>query len=384
MLAYLASGLLALTPLATVEDLAVPAPTDVTVAWTTPEHTQVVVTWQETGALRNQVDVVNADGSATGWASLIVEADQPNRSGLPGASQGEQLRILVRAIDADGNPTSEPGSSAAFDTDPPPAPDIYEVVPREDGTIAMKWRPGVVRDTTPGDPLDVPAEDPPRFIPVASVLTFNEYDDLSGPSTATSIVVPDRPKPVRVGVRTVPNEWGVNGSSVHVWGTKLTATVPGRATDGAPLRVTGTSVRVLRACDPGPCFTEDHADAARTVQLQARTSETAAWQVVASATTDEDGKFELSVVSPGSRQYRVVAPPVALAGDRDPIVFAATGVTSTQSDPASAGGGGGDDDGLPITGAPAGTAAGVGVALIALGTLLCLAGRRRVSVVPPS
>jgi hypothetical protein len=388
VLAHVSAALLALGPVPTVDVALVdPAPTGVTIRWATPAHEQVLVTWQETGDLRNVVQVVDADGSPMGIAGVVVEAGQPNETLLFGGGFDQDRRIAVWAVDADDTPTSDPGLSPVYDTDRPPAPVIHTVAPREDGTILLQWRPGHVADDTPGDPLDLPAEVPQRFIPVASHTGFNAYDELSGPTTATSIVVVDRPKPVQVGVRTVPNEWGSSGAAAQVWGTRLTATVPRTAVDGGRLRVTGTAIKVGRSCDPGPCTTEDWPDAGRTLHLQSRTSADAAWTVVATGRADAQGDFGFTVVSPGTRDYRVFAPVVTLGADREPEAFAATQPVTTRSVAGGGtGGAGGGPEGptLPITGAPGGTAAGLGAVLVALGVLLRIAARRRETVAPPS
>ncbi|MEU8813944.1 hypothetical protein [Actinoplanes sp. NPDC048796] len=365
-------------PLAPAE----PAPTNVTVAWA-PDHSEVVVTWDETGDVRNGVEVVNPDGSPSGVAWRLVEAGQPNRLPLPdyGGSHYHDLRVAVTVVDENDQVISEPGLSPVFDTNGPPQPVIETVVPREDGTVAFTWRSGVEVDTTPNDPLDLPAPVPARFVPVASYSNFNDYEVLAAePITATSFVVPARDTPYNVGVRTAPNEWTFNGVSAPVDGTRVTATIPKKVAPGGRLTVTGRALYLTRACDPGPCWSIENDDAGRLLRLQARTGEGAAWQNVATARARADGKFTLSVKSPGSRDYRVVAPPVARAANRDAKAYFATPVTRTKETPPTAGGdtgGTGGGGGLPITGSSvAGTTLG-GSLLVAFGAALLLTGRRR-------
>ena len=385
MLAHLAAGLLVLAPAPAPDELAEPAPTDVTVTWASPAHQDIAVTWRETGARRNQVDLVRADGTPTGAAPITVAADQPDRATWRNAGLGTATlyRFAVRAIDADGNAVSEPGLSPVFDTDAPPAPRITAVVPRVDGTIEMRWTAGAAEDSTPGDPLDLPADDPPRFVPVVATISTgpNRYEDLSAPTTATSFLVPaTRTPPLWLRVR-LGNEWGVTYSGpVEVVHTRLSAQVPGRATDGESMRVSGTALEVVRACDLAVCFPYERPDANRGVQLQARTGAGAAWQVLATTRTAADGAYRFDVRSPGSREYRVVAPPVRYVPEEPARAFAATEPAATTSAPAagaSASAGGGAGGGLPVTGAPAGVTAALGSVLLALGVLLCAAGRRR-------
>jgi hypothetical protein len=370
-------ALMSLTPalLAPTE----PAPTAVTVAWASAAHDKVVITWQETGDLRNKVDLVLADGSSTGVASKIVEPGQPNQSELTGWQPDQKYRVEVRAIDAAGTAVSDPGASPVFDTDRPPTPVLQPAVPREDGTIQIQWTAGAYTDSTPNDPLDLPAADPAKYIPVASIFDFNDYEEVGPPIAETTFVVPKRPAPVRVGVRTVPNEWGFSGASTPVLGSKITASIPKTAVTGKPLKVTGKATRVVRACDPGPCGTHDFDDPGRLVRLEARTDANAAWQTVATARTGQDGKFAMRITSPGTRQYRVVSPVVLAAKDQDPMAYAATAVTTTSATTAGGGTGGssGSGGGLAITGPPVAMLAAGGGLLVILGAFLTLAGRTR-------
>jgi hypothetical protein len=384
MIGFMA-GLLALAPTAGVPVADVPAPTAVTVAWESPRpDRRVLITWQETGDQRNRVDVVNADGTPTGLQSQIVEAGQPNQHVWTSWFPDRDHRVQVRAIDADGNVLSEPGTSPAFDTDRPSPPVLKTVVPREDGTTEVTWAAGVrYVDDNPGDPLDLPAADPPQYVPLATVFTFNEFEDAGPPTTATTYVVPARPLPAGFSVRSATNEWGFRAAtgSVLVQGSKISATVPAKAVTGKPLKVTGKVIRVRRACDPGPCGTTEGADPHRLVRLEARTGADDDWEPVAAVRTATDGTFAMQITSPGTRQYRVVAPVVLPAEGEDAMGFAATPVTTVRSVPAAAGGssgaGAGAGGGLPITGPPTGLIATTGGLFIALGLVLTLAGRRR-------
>lgn len=375
MLGIPLAAVLALAPASLLLAPAEPAPTDVTVAWTSPAHTDVVVTWTETGDLRDRIDLVNPDGSPTGWASKYVEIGQPNRSSLPGTSPGDDARIVVTAVDADDNPISEPGSSPVFDMDTPPQPVMKSVAPHEDGTVDMTWAAGTATDDTPGDPLDYDGET--RFIPIAADSGFNQYSDLAEASAATSFTVPASQKyPTSVGVRTEPTFWGYSGAAIAVTGTKVTASIPRAATTGAKLKVTGTVVQVVRFCDPGPCGHNDEPDAGRVLTLQARTDAGAAWATVATTKATSKGAFAFSITFPGARDYRVIAAPVAFPARSSANMYAETPATTTRA-AADGGSGGSDGPGLPITGAPIIWIAVAGGALVLAGIGFAVAGRRR-------
>ncbi|GAA0457258.1 hypothetical protein Ade02nite_06290 [Paractinoplanes deccanensis] len=382
-----------------------PAPANVTVAWASPAHDAVVVAWDETGDVRNRVALVLPDGSATAVATLTVEAGRPNVSELPGFGGlvDHDFRVAVTVVDDNDEVLSEPGLSPAFDTNRPPLPVIETVSPRADGTVAFSWRSGELVDTTPGDPLDVPAEVPARFIPVASFSDFNDYQELvPQPITATSFVVPDRQKPYNVGVRTPPNEWSFSGVSAPVHGTRVTATIPKKVPAGGKLTVTGKAISLVRACDPGPCWSIERADAGRLLRLESRAGAGAAWQPVATTRARADGAFTFGLKFPGARDYRVVAPAVDRSGDEAARAYFATPAVAIKAAPPASGGdnggdgnnggnggnndgggngsggsGGGGGAGLPITGAPVAGPAVAGGLLVAFGVAFALAGRRR-------
>lgn len=368
-----------------------PAPANVRVAWTSAARTDVAITWDEAGATRNRLTLVRADDGVThNVEPKLVEADQPNRALLWQGLYDTDFRVRVVAIDADGAEVGEPAFSPVFDTDRDPAARLVSVVPREDGSILMSWRPGTSTDPNPGDPLDTP--DPVRYIPVASVFEFNEYEELAAPTTATSFVVPPRRTPVDVGLRTAPNGWyGWTGATASVAGDRLTVTIPRRATIGGTVTVTGRAVKLGRLCDLGPCPTVEEDDAGRELRLQERAGATG-WRTVATTKARKGGTYTFRVPFAGTRDYRVVAPVVALPpgaviAGRAARVFAATAVTTTTGVPGPAGGGtgdgggagdgGGSGGGLPITGAPVAALAVGGGLLVGIGAALALIGRRR-------
>jgi hypothetical protein len=355
--------------------------------WTADRFPRLLVTWDEPGPLANRVDILEADGTLHRTVRTLASPD-PNRVLLdPWPIERSGIyRVAVHELDADGEPVGDPALSPVFDNDRPPAPRIDAVVPRPDGTVELRWTtvaPGP--DSTPGDPLDLPAE-PQRVVPIAGTGDPFSHDELSEPVAGTSFVVPATVEaPYDLGVKAV-NEWGESFSgAVDVHGTTVTAQVPARATTGARLQVTGLVRGSLRACVQPACIAEEYPGAGRAVQLQARTGAQSAWQVVATARTAADGTYRLGAAFPGTRQYRVVAPPVPAGVKRTAHTFAATAPVTATSVPAASGdasgagsdgGGAGAGGGLPITGAPAAATAATGALLVTFGVLLCAVGRR--------
>lgn len=396
MLSYLVAGaLMALPATAMPAQVAEPGATDVTLTWDADRPRQFFADWQEPDNTLTRIELVTAGDDDPTWiVDTVIPEDQGNRFAFSAADYGADLIVRVTAITVAGIPIGEPAVSPVFDTDVPPAPVLHTVVPRSDGTVLMGWSPGVRRDDTPNDPLDLPAEDPPRFIPVATVFTFREFHQLSAPTTGTTFVVPPRRLPQVIGVWTLPNEWGPSSiTTVEIAGSRLAVVVPKTATDGRPMRVAGTAFEVLRACDPGPCFTAERPDQGRVLQLQSRTGPAAGWAVVATTRSAADGAFRFNLTSPGSRQYRVVAPIVTRPPLELPRGSFTTAPATTSSRPPAArppaadppvadpNDDDPDDDGMggsiPVTGAPATSLAGAGTLFVAFGLLLRWAARRR-------
>ncbi|GAA2628984.1 hypothetical protein [Paractinoplanes durhamensis] len=243
----------------------------------------------------------------------------------------------------------------------------------------MTWEPGKDNDPNPGDPLDLPPVLPYKYIPIASTVSFDEYDELSGPTAARQLLVPSRQSPVDVGLRAVPNEWQQYGGypTLSVQGTGLTATIPHTATIGGKLTINGKSERLVRFCSHFWCQVDTYDDEGRGLQVQSRTSAGAAWHTVATTRAGKTGTFSVKVPFTASADYRVVAPVVTWKrsdGDRKPRSYATTEATAVEGVTGGEGGGGG----LPITGAPAAWIAATGGLLVLLGGGLALmAGRRR-------
>lgn len=358
---------------------------NVAVAWSAGEFPQIRVSWDEPAPMRNRVAFVTADGAVAATGPTLEPGDVNRATLHPGlVGTAGVYRVAVWEIDAAGATVGAPALSPAFDNDRPPAVTIDAVEPRADGTVLLRWTPRPpAADVTPGDPLDLPVEQQ-RVVPVAAT-GDGPPDELAEPVTGTSFVVPaGLAAPYALGVQTV-NEWGATVAVTEVRGTAVTAAVPARVAVGARVQVTGTVTGSLPACKDAACTAQTYPDAGRAVHLEARTGAQAAWTVVGTARTTADGGYRFSVVSPGTRQYRVVAPPVSWADKRFAQTYAASAaVTTTAAAPPVAAAVSGKGGGLPITGAPAAATAGTGVGLILFGVLLCVAGRRRPVSAPGS
>ncbi|WP_127501396.1 hypothetical protein [Actinoplanes solisilvae] len=360
-----------------------PAPTNVELAWVSDEHKAFAVTWDETGDVRNRIDLVNADGSPTNWAEQYTAAGAPNRATFVNAAfSNSNLRVRVTVVDADGTALSEPADSAAFDTNGAPPPVITKAVATVDGSIKLTWVPGKITDPNPGDPLDLPATEF-GHLPFASQPTFNEFDIVGDEVRGGGTVVIKRVGPVIVGLWAV-NEWANRIGDYAVFnGTKVTAKVPAKATIGGKLKVTGTAVALLRGCDPGPCWSYEEPWAGREVSLQTRATEDAAWKTVATTKSGAEGKFTFSTAFAATGDYRVIAAPVAAVKKEPGWTYAettattVTGVTGTVPDDGSDEGDGGTGGGLPITGPSTMVFALAGVLLVLLGGGLAATGRLR-------
>ncbi|SNY14963.1 hypothetical protein [Paractinoplanes atraurantiacus] len=388
-----------------------PTPSNVTLAWTSPAHTEFAVTWEETGDVRNQVAVTPSGAPNNFGTKKIVEAGQPNRlvvkvrDPFNGLEEGKAYAFAVSTVDAAGAVISETAYSPVFDTDGPPTPVITSVTPGADGKIELKWAPGkTTADTTPGDPLDVPAETPPRFDPL--VLDGGDPRSVAEASTATSYVYAGPITSIySVGVHAI-NEWSFpntqaywppNSSYAKAADSQVTATVPKTVAAGGKLTVTGTATAIQLFCDSGlRCWVDKRGDEGRSLRLESRAGAGAAWQLVTTAKAGKDGKFTFSVAFPGTRDYRVVAPVIVGNSDKlaqAPFATAATTVTGPGSgtggqpggeqpteeptEQPGTGGTGGGGGGLPITGAPIVWISVAGGLLLALGAAFFVSGRLR-------
>ncbi len=375
MIANLAA-LLALAPVVTGVPVALaptePAPANVQLSWTSPEHTQFAVTWDETGDARNKVELVSAgDDPEQSGLVQFAEPGQPNRMTFPDYWADNVWTVRVTVVDASGAALSEPVVTPEFDTNGSVLPIITSAVPRVDGSIRFTWKPGTAADPNPNDPLDLPVQ-APRYLPVAADRAAAGGNVAVGPAVAGagSFVLKGRQLPTDVGLRVTPNEWSRRREVVvPVFDPRLTVKIPSSATPGGRLTVTGQSILWNWYCALGPCEDSTTAEAGDPLELQARTG--GRWQTVATTKTVKDGYFTFTADFAGPRDYRVIAPPVAWVPNGKAIAYAET--------PAKAVGGrsGGTGGGLPITGIPVMWIALGGGLLVLLGVVLALTGRRR-------
>jgi hypothetical protein len=269
------------------------------VSWKDETFQKVVVTWEETAAQTNRI-VLRHKGSTTVLLTYTVAAASPNVLEVdPQLLRYEQwvnsadapLEFAVTVATGTGD-TSPAGVSEAFDAYTPDRPELVSATMSGTSTIAAKWTPKLMADTTPNDPLD-------RNIP----LTYAPYYSLSqggpkipigtrGPATQLTFTGPK--STYWFGVIT-HNEWGgqFDGAWVVARQTQVTAKVPAWAVyELNTSNVTGTYTPATEK---------------RKVVLQARNSSTSPWYVVASSNFT-GGKFSFSLGTGGSRQYRVAIP----------------------------------------------------------------------------
>ena len=253
-------------------------------------------------------------------------------------------------------------------------------LPRIDGSVRFSWVPGAYTDSNPGDPLDLPAEDPPRYQPVVTQPISPDYEPLGPPVRgAGSLVVRGRKAPFNVGLQNFPNEWyGFRGVSASINGSKLAAKLPSSVAAGGRLTVTGKATELLRSCDLAACEDAEWPSADRALKLQGRASATSAWQTVATTKSRTDGSYSVTVAVAGTREYRVIAPPVPWVSGDQALAYAetparkVTAVTEPANDD-----GGGQGGGLPITGTPVMWIAVAGGLLVVLGVVFATLGRVR-------
>ncbi|MFC3735894.1 hypothetical protein [Paractinoplanes deccanensis] len=406
----------------TLKAPAEPAPTNVTVAWASPAHKEIVITWDETGDFRNQVALVNTAEPNSFVSRQIVAAGQPDRLvvkndwNLLTSLNNFDAVFTVTAVDASGTAISEAGKSPVFDTATPPRPVLTSVLPGEDGTVKMTWTPGTAKpDTTPNDPLDAPADGPQQFVPYYIAGSADQPVPAGEPTTGTSFVVKAGiPTLFTVGVY-APNEWtdpvqpwSTSGAQVFLFDTRITATIPKSVPAGGKLTVTGKAIRKYQNCSRYICNTVQDEFAGRLLHLEARTGATGAWKTVATTNADKAGTFTFTVANPATADYRVVAPVAegTSNGDKAALTYFATAPATVTAGSATGGGntpggdqpgtdqpggepgtdqpggepgtgGTGGGDSLPITGAPIVWISVAGGLLLLVGAAFFLTGRLR-------
>ena len=322
LVTLLVAGSLAGTP-ASHAATAPPSPTGLTMTWTTAgppgeSYRAVRLSWRgaDPAASYNWHTQV-FDGST--WVSNGPSGStSPGVTGVSTLSEGMPYRATVRfAVNAvQGGVAGPTASSVPFDTNGP-LPRVESVIPRADGSVQMTWIPNLPGpDSTPNDPLDLVG---PYHYQVVTEIN-PEAMDAVGPST-TALSARFTPAiPARVGVAN-DNEWKPVASDrgrrfvyfdeadSTLWsGTNVSAAVPGVGTYSLPMAVNGRVTRIDRQCLASfpSCELITSPGAGRQVVLHARNLPTTPWYAVTTTTSDANGRFQMRVNAPGTRQYRVL------------------------------------------------------------------------------
>jgi hypothetical protein len=309
-----------LTTLALMANLTTPTPpsilaADVQLSWA--DNGNVRISWSETAPAPNTI-TLERDG-ADDVRIATTTADQPNQIEVsrgdlaPTTNPAAIARIVV------SEPSGDVAHSADFDRYRRGSAQI-RLTQQADGDLAWSFPPDTSVDTTPDDPLDVPA--PAQY--VVRLLVAGEkpytYDQCREvylpPSTVPEGVIENRGRAMDQQIYS-RNEWG---SATMDWrlvrASSITLDPPAMAPYGLTLNLSGAVVTMSLYENPAPpngglpqCFEERHTRPAGVpVILQARNTPTSAWYVVGSGKTDAEGKYRFPLRNPGAREYRTVVP----------------------------------------------------------------------------
>jgi hypothetical protein len=281
-----------------------PAPTAVKVGWVDSTHTQVRVSWADSGAANKiRIDLignpiesgVRGQTPAGGPNELIL-----NRNAL---WKGYTTRLSVIAVDGTGA-ESAAASAPLFDMTLPANTEIRTAAPQADGSLRLTWTQNALpADQTPGDPLDLPVND--RLTPTVQP---GSADQRTFPVAAgvTTAVIPPLPRPYGVSV-IARNEWGDEQWPQEVTFADMVARapIPTSAVYGNPITISGTvGARICTGCSELV-----RRGSEIPVYLQARANATQPWVSIWNAWADSTtGAFRLYAASSGTRQFRVYVP----------------------------------------------------------------------------
>nr|WP_221376063.1 hypothetical protein [Actinoplanes polyasparticus] len=134
---------------------------------------------------------------------------------------------------------------------------------------------------------------------------------------------------------------------------------------------------MLRSCDLAACEDAEWPTADRALKLQGRVSASSAWQTIATAKSRADGTYSVTVAVAGTREYRVIVPPVPWVSGDQALAYAETPARKVNVVTEPADGDGGQGGGLPITGTPVMWIALAGGLLVVLGVVFATLGRGR-------
>ncbi|MDX6281647.1 MAG: hypothetical protein QOH03_2718 [Kribbellaceae bacterium] len=287
------------------------APTDLQFGWISPEPMQVKMTWTDSGEA-NIVRVDYQDGSRAN--SFKTKAGAPNewtRMGDALLSVDRIARVSVVSIDESGA-ESAPVVSPWFDSIGTPVSTFTKAEPLPDGSLKLKWSlSDVPADTTPGDPLDLPATAGHVTVQVASATNPTAF---RLPAGTTTLTIPPRPRPYPVSMWT-SNEWSIRGGSLSSYGIAFNETTAGLKVPTVGVysqSIPFTIVAGTRLCanaqyqcsDPANPFVGNPGIKAL---LQARPDAAHPWKSIGTY-TNQQLQHTANVRVYGSQEYRLYVP----------------------------------------------------------------------------
>ncbi|WP_328524226.1 hypothetical protein [Kribbella sp. NBC_00359] len=278
-------------------------PTDVQVSWADAATGLMRVTWSDAGAA-NKVRIEYKDGgSPSDWVSQSSNVLNTRWT----VRGGTIARIAVVTTNGDGD--SAPAVSPWFDTDGPGAPKLTAAAPQTDGSLRLTWtNTPAPADTTPNDPLDLPA----GAVGWVGPKIWTPYDGpkmeiFKHPLGTTTAVIPARSRPYPAWVLAM-NEWTSSASARIDFSTMKIAitTVPAFGVFGRPITIAGTAgADTCLWPDDVPCALWQGGGIPITMQTRAAAFKP--WEYAGRYTAYTFG-FQAQPVAVGGREYRFYAP----------------------------------------------------------------------------
>ncbi|WP_405064095.1 hypothetical protein OG474_21260 [Kribbella sp. NBC_01505] len=256
------------------------APTDVQVGRVDGKNQ---VTWVDDG----EANVVRAEYLDTGVVDVLTRpaADAANKVQLKNLRNSDRIRVTVTSVNS-AQEESTAGVSGLFDALHVTKPALTNADLLPDRSIRVQWTYAAAQDLTPGDPLDSPD---------LLALDISGQERIPLPAGSTSYTLPARTGPAQISVA-VSNSWSSTFGTGRVQLGTLQAAiaVPAQAVYGGTLGITST-------------INSDLESIAVPIEIQARTSKTAAWKTIGRWTTYPGQTRSTPVNSPGAREYRLWA-----------------------------------------------------------------------------
>ncbi|WP_405062457.1 hypothetical protein OG474_12670 [Kribbella sp. NBC_01505] len=291
-----------------------PSPSAVSVAWAGAAKHSVRVTWKDDNA-PNRITIEGVLSEGPSYVQYLP-AGQGNSWDIPTSAfppDGNYRVVVTNGTSKDGL-TGSPAKSPVFDTDGPVRPNSALALKHRSGVLVRWTVPAARQDFTPNDPLDVTGKRVLKYVPMIG--RPGAQPVAIGPATTTpSQVIKDIKPPFLFQVRT-ENEWSSNLGAQAI-GLTSTATVwaPPLAQFGLSIRVQGRVVLQKTQCAPeADCALEQTTAAGIPLTVLSQLTPNARWTPVAVGKTSAGGHYDIPVVTPSSRPYKVVASSYATPG----------------------------------------------------------------------